>query len=99
MNTYLVTWYGEAEAETPQDAARAALLLLQDPDPDDAHFEVEDTKTGVSLELNAAWGYESERALYRAALDVWEQFEGMRDDPEFKRLRAALDAVMMKEGK
>ena len=31
MNSYLVTWQIDVEAETPQDAARAALAIQRNP--------------------------------------------------------------------
>jgi len=58
MTQYRVVWEIDIDAETPDDAAEAALLVQRDPDSIATFFTVEDLETGerASIDLNDAFG-------------------------------------------
>jgi hypothetical protein len=52
MPDYLVTWHIDIEADTPEDAALAAVAVQRRPDSTAVVFEVRDKKSGVATTID-----------------------------------------------
>jgi hypothetical protein len=52
MNTYLVTWRIDIEADNPEEAAAQALIAQRDPDSTAVWFEVLDKTSGIAIDVD-----------------------------------------------
>lgn len=80
MNSYLVTWKIDSEADNPRGAAFEAFFAMQMP-TEATFFEITDKKTGETTDINLGSLEDSDFMGdgYTKPLALWDDYE----DPDY----------------